>query len=490
MLEEVLITASSSEEERDDTILQRGSSEWMGYQTPFKKYTNFLKRSTSTPMTVTQMTPSPIRSPTLENTSPTLIPGPSPASSRSSFLSLKQGYLDSHVSTALFRDPTPSRTRRNQQSFSRSRLSESLLLVDYENPKLPLGMERRRSSASYRKLSLRGSNGNSSPLSSSPDLSSMDSTPDCSPDRNSGGFPRAPSLSQQDLTVSSHQQKSRGRSHLYFWGFLALCISSSLGMVCLTRSVVKLDRVYEVTRPDVPLSAAGLRGQMTSGHWEAKITKHKARKEVDKHRDVNKEKKQAHHHPKTDKYGAQTSPEKLLHSAGRGKERQVQSKENVSAPKMTLPKMHLPPPATLLVGKKFEIQDINMYSLHASNKRRVVTLDPSTMSLDPPRSIKLYPADFTDNTQLYSILDSSDERLSHMEIREPYSDGECVPMQDWQTTFHPSCNGMHEIAMHKMGEDNGNNVNLFGVKGFWRYAWRLDVQNLHEQETLVLKTLK
>lgn len=63
-------------------------------------------------------------------------------------------------------------------------------------------------------------------------------------------------------------------------------------------------------------------------------------------------------------------------------------------------------------------------------------------------------------------------------------------MQDWQTTFHPSCNGMHEIAMGDMGEDNGNDVNLFGIKGFWRYAWRLDLQNVQKQDTLVLKTLK
>lgn len=131
-----------------------------------------------------------------------------------------------------------------------------------------------------------------------------------------------------------------------------------------------------------------------------------------------------------------------------------------------------------------------MYSKHSSASRRVVALDPTNTEVAPPRSIKLYPADFTDNTQLYSILDSSDERLGHMELREPYTQGECVPMQDWQTTFHPSCNGMHEIAIESMGEDNGNNVQLFGTKGFWRYAWKLDVQNVHEQDTMVLKTLK
>jgi serine/threonine protein kinase len=103
------------------------------------------------------------------------------------------------------------------------------------------------------------------------------------------------------------------------------------------------------------------------------------------------------------------------------------------------------------------------------------------------RKIKHYPADFTDNTQLYSILESTDERLSHMEMKKPYVDEECVPMQDWQTTFYPSCNGMHELAIETMGEDNGNSVNLFGTKGYWRNAWRVDVQ---AKDTIVLKTLK
>eukprot|EP00529_Nitzschia_sp_RCC80_P003494 CAMPEP_0113464448 /NCGR_PEP_ID=MMETSP0014_2-20120614/13207_1 /TAXON_ID=2857 /ORGANISM="Nitzschia sp." /LENGTH=1082 /DNA_ID=CAMNT_0000356531 /DNA_START=311 /DNA_END=3556 /DNA_ORIENTATION=- /assembly_acc=CAM_ASM_000159 len=139
---------------------------------------------------------------------------------------------------------------------------------------------------------------------------------------------------------------------------------------------------------------------------------------------------------------------------------------------------------------------------------RVFSFDPSasssTSSLSgaPPKKVKLYPSDFTDNTQLYGILPSDDERLSRMEIRAPYSDGECVPMQAWQTTYNPSCNGMHELGMDEIGDDNhGVDAKLFGTGGFWRYAWRLDVDlppkskegegvSSSSKDTVVLKTLK
>ena len=112
----------------------------------------------------------------------------------------------------------------------------------------------------------------------------------------------------------------------------------------------------------------------------------------------------------------------------------------------------------------------------------------------PHREMDLYPTEFTDKTQLYGVLDSNDERLGAMELREPLSQGECVPMQEWQTTYHPSCNGMHEMALEHMGTESGDDFKLFGTKGFWRNAWRVDVlggmQHSTERETLVLKTLK
>lgn len=501
--------ASSSEEERDDRIRRREGRQRILYETPFKSDKLFLKKSASTPATVTQMTPSPIRSPFMDSVSPN--PGaaptraPQPASSASSPFETQQGFIDNDVSTALFQDPTPSRTRRKGKDSSRPsrrlRLSQSLLLDNYVTPKASEGMERRRSS-SHRKHRSFGQV--PSPGNSSPDLSSFDCTPESSPNRD-GGHSRASSFSHPlDSAQFSfpHPPKGRGRSILYIWGFLALSMTSSLGMICLTQSAVKMEEAYEATRPDAPLSASGLRGQMTSGHWDGqttiKTTKERKNSRGESHGSSHKREgshsHSRHNSPADSDHVPATGQKKTPHHESHGNHRHNQhAKVSTSTASMTLPKMYLPPPPIFSKSRKFESQDPSMYTQHSSNNRRVVALDPSIMGTSitsPTRSVKSYPADFTDNTQLYSVLDSSDERLGHMELREPYSQGECVPMQDWQTTFHPSCNGMHEIAMGDMGEDNGNDVNLFGIKGFWRYAWRLDLQNVQKQDTLVLKTLK
>jgi len=111
------------------------------------------------------------------------------------------------------------------------------------------------------------------------------------------------------------------------------------------------------------------------------------------------------------------------------------------------------------------------------------------------REIELHPSVFSDNTQLYGVLDSGDERINTMEIRQPLADGECVPMQEWQTTFHPSCNDMHGMDMSSLGESSGDRFTLFGTKGFWRNAWRVDSRagdggGDHDGDTVALKTLK
>lgn len=144
-------------------------------------------------------------------------------------------------------------------------------------------------------------------------------------------------------------------------------------------------------------------------------------------------------------------------------------------------------------------ETISLFNKHEgwSPLPRVIALGASFSGMEH-RLVKQYPADFSDNTQLYSLLESNDERLSRMERKEPLSDGECVPMHEWQTTFHPLCNGMHELSIeHSLGnesEDEGNNINLFGTKGFWRNAWKLDIEHgssKHaERDTVVLKTLK
>ena len=149
----------------------------------------------------------------------------------------------------------------------------------------------------------------------------------------------------------------------------------------------------------------------------------------------------------------------------------------------------------------FDEQDPRFYRADKKVERvdydpRIALMDSSGFgSLPRPRQVELDPADFTDNTQFYSILDSNDERVSStMERRPPLEDGECVPMQDWQKTFHPSCNDMHELDMVNIGEENGDDLKLFGTKGYWRNAWRVDSLGGHieldKRDTIVLKTLK
>jgi hypothetical protein len=110
------------------------------------------------------------------------------------------------------------------------------------------------------------------------------------------------------------------------------------------------------------------------------------------------------------------------------------------------------------------------------------------------RSVKIYPADFSDNTQLYGLLDSEDPALSRMERRtfrdDEMSDDECVPMRPWQIAYYPVCNSIHEVNLNSIisGEPR---LLLFGTKGFWRNVWRLDLLGTKmKNETVVMKTLK
>ncbi len=172
--------------------------------------------------------------------------------------------------------------------------------------------------------------------------------------------------------------------------------------------------------------------------------------------------------------------------------------------------MRIPPSLPVEVKPEFEFNDRKIYS-HSKRSEdtdesnfhpRTVMLDAAAKKIS--RKIEIYPADFTDNTQLYGLLESEDEHLNRMELREPYSKGECVPMQEWQTSYQPSCNGMHELALQTLGqtsdtsrnigEPEGLDATLFGTKGFWRYAWKLVIgrhdEREAEEDTVVFKNLK
>ena len=172
----------------------------------------------------------------------------------------------------------------------------------------------------------------------------------------------------------------------------------------------------------------------------------------------------------------------------------------------SIPRVVLPPKKVGFAERTFEREDGYLYlkpklskdsavATTAKRHTRVVLLDGSFSRSAPKyRRGQQYPADFTDNTQLYSILDSSDERVRNMERREPLVKGECIPMKEWQTSFHPTCNQIHEVGMERVGDDTeDSDFLLFGTKGYWRNAWRVDLANgskKQRMDTVVLKTLK
>ena len=540
--------SSSSEEERDDRIRNGGDRISM-FKTPFKSNKNGSSRF-ATPPTVTQMTPSPIRSPLVSQnpgTAPTRAPEPDQLlSSSSTFADVQSGYLHNHDSghsMTLFRHDnnndrhviTRARSRRKSRASRRYRLSETLLLDTYVAAPV---VERRRSSS----LSMEQNTSSSMfpRFSFFPELSSE------------GSSENSPRHSRSTPLESYGGKKPIGQRRNLSWIFVGMILLSTVGMILLTPYTAETS-FEPAARPDIHLSAAGLRGKMVQGHWEEKSSpkskgerklkaetkpkletkvkketkpkvedkpkasskakvedkpkasrkakpedkpkaETKAKKESIKPKIEEKAKKESKATEKEHLPAKPDSKKELPKSSEPTKPSEPSSKSS-AAQKMNVnvPRFHSPPPISK-VSKKFENQDQNLYGRQSSKRRRVVAFDPSFQSSLPSnRRIKAYPADFTDNTQLYPILDSSDERLSRMEIRDPYSEGECVPMQDWQTTFHPECNGMHELAIENLGEDNLDDANLFGTKGFWRNAWKLDVHNAHnahKRDTVVLKTLK
>jgi len=111
--------------------------------------------------------------------------------------------------------------------------------------------------------------------------------------------------------------------------------------------------------------------------------------------------------------------------------------------------------------------------------------------IPPKRRIQIYPADFSDNTQLYGTHDSNDPALSKMERRTPLDNGSCVPMKAWQRAYLPVCNTLHEFDLApSMDQSREQNINLFGLKGYFRNAWKLDRLGTKTNETVVLKTLR
>mmetsp|Transcript_33388 Transcript_33388/g.38688 ORF Transcript_33388/g.38688 Transcript_33388/m.38688 type:complete len:732 (+) Transcript_33388:413-2608(+) len=105
-----------------------------------------------------------------------------------------------------------------------------------------------------------------------------------------------------------------------------------------------------------------------------------------------------------------------------------------------------------------------------------------------------------DPTRYYDKLSSSDPRIvDTIEFKQPYEEGDCVPHHNWQTTFHPTCNDIHSAGFGitappvEDGHEVEESAYLFGVKGWWRHAWKHEKKSIlipGSSEVTVLKTLR
>eukprot|EP00804_Cyclotella_cryptica_P011733 CCRYP_011348-RA/>CCRYP_011348-RA protein AED:0.03 eAED:0.03 QI:145/1/1/1/1/0.75/4/1296/327 len=105
--------------------------------------------------------------------------------------------------------------------------------------------------------------------------------------------------------------------------------------------------------------------------------------------------------------------------------------------------------------------------------------------------------------QNQTIYDESEDDLDMTRTQTVVydNDRECVPMEDWQTTFHPTCNSVHEMDASDLLSQSA--FKLVSSKGFWRNAWRVNVTHVAQfgfgesfekrnttNEFIVLKSLK
>mmetsp|Transcript_50003 Transcript_50003/g.150424 ORF Transcript_50003/g.150424 Transcript_50003/m.150424 type:complete len:294 (+) Transcript_50003:171-1052(+) len=90
------------------------------------------------------------------------------------------------------------------------------------------------------------------------------------------------------------------------------------------------------------------------------------------------------------------------------------------------------------------------------------------------KRIELYSAEYTDVTQSYPDADSLDpptsETMERRTFPEHEFDEDCIPMANWQTTFHPTCNMFHE---RDLSTSMLETLSLISNKGHWRSAWEL-----------------
>jgi serine/threonine protein kinase len=113
--------------------------------------------------------------------------------------------------------------------------------------------------------------------------------------------------------------------------------------------------------------------------------------------------------------------------------------------------------------------------------------------LDDPPPLRIHRS-MMDDPMLHAPIGF--EAAPQDRMKPDYTEGDCVPMHEWQTKSFPNCNLLHEYDLRAAGPGvyrNSTNVvledNLILLDGGWfRHTWRLNVGST--DESVVLKTLK
>ena len=136
---------------------------------------------------------------------------------------------------------------------------------------------------------------------------------------------------------------------------------------------------------------------------------------------------------------------------------------------------------------------------------------PQSSSITPERSALQMQWDRQGTLDPMLRVQPGEEAAPQDHDKQPYVQGDCVPMKEWQVSSFPNCNAFHELNMMGMGR-NGTDVAFrhgsrsstgrgrgmyhmeedsvgFLGRGWFRAAWKVDF-GLEESYPVVLKTLR
>ena len=163
---------------------------------------------------------------------------------------------------------------------------------------------------------------------------------------------------------------------------------------------------------------------------------------------------------------------------------------------------------------KIRVAPIATGGSDGTSRFRARRVPPRTVFYSTPSMRPFSPAapPYIQDPMLYAALGEEAAEQDHQ--RRPASEGDCVPMKDWQTFSFPNCNAFHELDMGANGSNRTVDLNAsarlgsgrvrgsvggaptskddyvaFLGRGWFRGAWRVDF-GLEGREPVVLKTLR